>query len=264
MYSINVFVTFSLSMISMCKYWWIQRTRHPLWRRRLALFLLGAATCVTILIITVVEKLQSGGWMTILVTSAMVGLCVYTRRYYRGVTARLSHLNETLTQIAAQGPTNMAEPDPSQPTAAILVGGYSGLGVHTLLNAYRFAPGYYKNFVFLSVGVLDSGNFKGPNAVEALREHTEESLWRYVQMARKLGLPAKGYAAVGTDPVDDLEELCRQIAKEFPKVTFFAGQLIFRRDTWYQRLLHNQTAFSLQRRLQWSGLPMVILPTRVK
>ena len=44
----------------------------------------------------------------------------------------------------------------------------------------------------------------------------------------------------------------------------------FRRATrvperhWYQRLLHNQTAYSLQRRLQWDGVPMVILPTRVK
>lgn len=264
MYAINVFVTFSLSMIAMCKHWWSLRRRSPLWRRRLTLFGVGATTCVTILVITVIEKLQSGGWITILVTSGTVGLCVLTRRYYRSVTARLSHLNETLTQLAAQGPMNLAEPDPSQPTAAILVGGYSGLGVHTLLNAYRFAPGYYKNFVFLSVGVLDSGNFKGPNAVDALREHTEDSLQQYVQLARKLGLPAKGYMAVGTDPVDDLEALCRQIAKDFPKITFFAGQLIFRRDTWYQRIMHNQTAFSLQRRLQWSGLPMVILPTRVK
>ena len=48
------------------------------------------------------------------------------------------------------------------------------------------------------------------------------------------------------------------------KVVFFAGQLLFEQDTWYHRLLHNQTAFSLQRRLQWVGLPMVILPTRVR
>ena len=52
--------------------------------------------------------------------------------------------------------------------------------------------------------------------------------------------------------------------RELPKSTFFAGQLIFQKDTWYQRLLHNQTAYSLQRRLQWDGLPMVILPTRVR
>jgi hypothetical protein len=70
--------------------------------------------------------------------------------------------------------------------------------------------------------------------------------------------------AIGPDAVDELENLCVAVAKLFPKATFFAGQLVFRKDTWYQRLLHNETAWSLQRRLQWAGLPMVILPTRVK
>jgi hypothetical protein len=27
--------------------------------------------------------------------------------------------------------------------------------------------------------------------------------------------------------------------------------------------LHNETAFAIQRRLQWQGLPMVVLPVRV-
>jgi hypothetical protein len=69
---------------------------------------------------------------------------------------------------------------------------------------------------------------------------------------------------VGTDAVDELEHNCLEIARKFPKATFFAGQLVFQKDTWLHRLLHNQTAYSLQRRLQWAGVPMVILPTRVR
>ena len=42
MYSINVFVTFSLSMIGMARHWFGLRGRHPLWRRRLALFVFGS------------------------------------------------------------------------------------------------------------------------------------------------------------------------------------------------------------------------------
>jgi len=38
---------------------------------------------------------------------------------------------------------------------------------------------------------------------------------------------------------------------------------VFRHETWYTRFLHNETAFAIQRRLQWRGLPMVILPVRV-
>jgi hypothetical protein len=53
------------------------------------------------------------------------------------------------------------------------------------------------------------------------------------------------------------------VLREFPQSTFFAGQVIFRRQQWYQRLLHNETAFAIQKRLQWAGQTMVILPARV-
>jgi hypothetical protein len=264
MYSINVFVTFSLSMIGMCRHWWNERRENPLWRRRLALFATGAALCLAILSVTVVQKFYLGGWITLGVTGICVGLCFLINRYYRTVVLQLRRLNEILGELPASGPPNVAEPNPTQPTAAILVGGYGGLGIHTLLNSIRFAPGYYKNVVFLSVGVLDSGNFKGARAVDDLRRHTQLSLERFVDLARANGFPAKGFMAIGPDAVDELENLCVAVAKLFPRATFFAGQLVFRKDTWYQRLLHNETAWSLQRRLQWAGLPMVILPTRVK
>ena len=70
--------------------------------------------------------------------------------------------------------------------------------------------------------------------------------------------------AIDTDAVDGLETVCLEVAQKYPKATFFAGQLVFQKDTWLHRLLHNQTAYMLQRRLQWIGLPMVILPTRVR
>jgi len=116
----------------------------------------------------------------------------------------------------------------------------------------------------VSVGVVDSGNFKGSGAVGDLRRHTDESLARYVDLARRLGVPATACSAIGTDAVDELERLCLDAARTFPKTTVFAGQLVFEKDTWVHRFLHNQTAYALQRRLQWAGLPMVILPTRVR
>ncbi|MGH7138309.1 MAG: APC family permease [Pirellulales bacterium] len=264
MYSINVFVTFSLSMIGMCRMWWQRRGRDAVWRQRLALFGFGAVMCVGILCVTMYEKFEDGGYVTLVVTSVLVALCFGTRRYYRAVVRRLKRLDATLGNVTATGNPNLAEPDPDQPTAAILVGGYGGLGVHTMLGAVRFAPGYFKNFVFLSVGVVDSGNFKGAGAVEDLQKHTGASLANYVDLAQRLGMPATSFMAIGTDAVDELEQLCLEIAKRFPKVVFFAGQLVFNRDTWWQRLFHNQTAYSLQRRLQWDGVPMVILPTRVR
>ena len=264
MYAINVFVTFSLSMIGMCRHWWEVRGENPLWKRRLALFAFGAVMCLSILTVTVIEKFEVGGWRTLAVTGLCVLFCLVIRRYYDGVVVRLQRLSSLLEVVSPSGMPTAGEPDPKEPVAAVLVGGYTGLGVHTFFNAIRFGPGQFKGTVFISVGVVDSGNFKGTGAVEDLRIHTVESLDKYVDHARRLGMPAIGYMAIGTDPVDELEQLCVAVKKQYPRATFFAGQLVFQKDTWYQRFLHNETAYSLQRRLQWDGVPMVILPTRVK
>lgn len=264
MYSINVFVTFSLSMIGMCRHWWEVRFDNSLWTRRLALFGVGALLCVAILAVTVYEKFDEGGYKTIAVTLTCYVGCLLIHRYYGRVAEKLGRLNTLLEVPAPPGQPVAADPDPKQPTCAVLVGGYSGLGVHTLLNALRFGPGRFSNVVFLSVGVVDSGNFKGADAIDDLKHHTEEALNKYVEYTRRLGIPAVGYLSIGTDPVDELERLCVEVKQLFPRSIFFAGQLVFQKDTWYRRLLHNETAFSLQRRLQWDGVPMVILPTRVR
>lgn len=265
MYSINVFLTFSLSMLGMSRHWWQQLGRNPLAKRRLALFGVGAAMCVTILCVTVAEKFKVGGWMTLAITGSCIGLCYLIRHEYTRVSQRLQKLDQTLGQLATpQTPPNLADPDHQQPTAVILVGRYGGLGIHTMLNALRFAPNYYKNIVFVSIGVVDSGNFKGSAAIDDLRLNTEQSLGRYVDVARQLGLASTSYMGLGTDVVDELERVCLAVVKDFPRATIFAGQLVFQHETWYQRLLHNQTAFALQRRLHFAGVTMVILPTRVK
>ncbi|MFO0883737.1 MAG: APC family permease [Pirellulales bacterium] len=264
MYSINVFLTFSLTMLGMCMLMIQQRYKDPAWRYKLALFIFGAILCISILSVTVIFKFREGAWKTVLVTGALAGICLAIRAYYRNVTSRLKGLDESLTDIAVQGEPNNAEPDPEAPTAVVLVGGYSGLGVHTLLNVIRFIPHHFKNIMFISVGVVDSGNFKGAEAVDDLKKYTEDSLSKYVDLARRLGFPARGYMSIGTDVIEELEQVCRLVARDFPKSIVFAGQLVFQRETWYGALLHNQTAFSLQRRLQWDGIPMVILPTRVR
>lgn len=264
MYSINVFVTFSLSMLGMTLHWYHLRDRHPQWRRRIALFIFGSILCLSILAVTVTYKFADGAWITVLVTGVIWITALLIRRYYRHVTTRLKGLDETLGAIEVSGPPNMARPDPEQHTAVILVGGYSGLGVHTLLNAVKFVPKHFQNMIFISVGVVDSGNFKGVEEVERLKKHVETALGKYVDLARKLGFPSTSYMAVGTDVVDELEQLCRVVHQEFPRSVVFAGQLVFQKETWYGALLHNQTAYSLQRRLQWDGVPMVILPTRVR
>ena len=96
--------------------------------------------------------------------------------------------------------------------------------------------------------------------VQTLERRTEETLKGYVGLANRLGLPARYAYRVGTDIVREASELCVQVAKEYPHVIFFAGELVFEKPSWFDRILHNDTAYAIQRHIRYAGLPMVILP----
>ena len=264
LYAINVFITFSLTQLGMCRFWWGQR-RNKRWRRALSVHVVGAVMCLGILVLVVIEKFDEGAWVTLAVTGVLVVVCVLIRHYYRRVKETSDEFSRHVEALPPDPGIQPAtgEPDPAQATAALLVGGFGGLGVHSLMTILRMFPGVFRQVVFVSVGVMDSGNFKGVEEVERLRAQTQEGLDRYVVMARRFGLKATGMMLIGTDPVGECEELCIQVAQRFPKVTFFAGKLVFQREKWYHRILHNDTAFALQRRLHWQGLPVLILPVRV-
>jgi hypothetical protein len=40
-------------------------------------------------------------------------------------------------------------------------------------------------------------------------------------------------------------QLCIELSREYPCVVFFAGKLIWKRKTWMQRILHNETAYGV-------------------
>jgi hypothetical protein len=232
--------------------------------RRLANLVTGFILCATILVITVVEKLGVGGWITLLATGLVVILCFAVKRHYNGTAVKLHRLYkslETLPPNQSTGP--LPAIDPKAPTAAIFVARWGGVGVHTLLHVLKTFPANAQNIVFLSVGVVDSGAFKGEAEIAALQQQTEETLRRYVQTANELGRAAAYRYAIGTDAVDESAKLGEQLVKEFPKTTFFAGYVLFRNERWITRMLHNETAFAIQRRLQWQGHPLVIVPARI-
>ncbi len=262
MYAINVFVTFSLSQASMLRYWFARR-RESGFKRGISIHGVALALCLAILVGNVYEKFQQGAWVTIVVTSFVVGLCIVIRRHYKKVRANLTRLDEIMNALPAHPVGEHGTLSPKLPTAVLLVGAYSGLGIHQLLTIQRLFPGHYKNFVFLSVGVIDSATMKGVEEVEAVRAQTEQNLKRYVDLARRLGLAADYRMAIGTEAVAEAERLCVEVSREFPRAIFFAGKLVFEQERWYQRLLHNETAYQLQRRLQFAGLNAMVLPVRV-
>jgi amino acid transporter len=261
MYSINVFVTFSLSQLAMVRYWLGKREAGR--RRGLVIHGVALALCSGILAGTVYEKGQEGGWVTLVVTGLVVGLCFLIRGHYQRVKRNLSRLDEIMAAIPAHHGGANPVVDPTQPTAVLLVGGYGGLGVHAILTIRRIFGSHFKNFVFVSVGVIDSATMKGVEEVDRVRLRTETALQAYVELAHRLGLAADYRLDVGTEAVATAERVCAAAARDYPRAVFFAGKLVFEKEQLFQRLLHNETAYQLQRRLQFAGLNAMVLPVRV-
>jgi hypothetical protein len=268
MYAINVFITFSLSQAAMIRYWWSERRNPPepgskhSWKNQLLVHGIGLLLCATILVVNVAEKFTEGGWVTLAVTAAVVALCFLIRRHYVNVRKSLTSLDVVMQALPRNATGPAPQIQPNKPTAVLMVGGYGGLGVHSLLAVQRLFPGHFHNFVFVSVGQIDSATFNSKE-VEEVRQRTQQQLDQYVALGARLGIPTAGRMAVGTEAVEELERLAVEVGKEFPRSIFFAGKLVFQKERWFQRLLHNETAYQLQRRLQFAGLDAMVLPVRV-
>ena len=263
MYSINVFLDFSLSQFGMTMFFTKNREKDKNWKKHIVVHIVGLIVCLTILIVTVYEKFTEGGWVTLLITSLVIGLCYMIQRHYKRVRQSVRQLEETLSDIPATAPFNNDPVNTKDMTAILLVSGFNGFGLHTLLSIVRNFPNVYKNFIFVSVAEVDSGSFKGVSEMEALRDSVKKGLAKYVKITRSHGFPADYRTDVATDVVDTVTELVENTVREFPRSTVFTGKLVFKQENPFQKLLHNETAYAIQRRLQWGGVATVILPIRV-
>jgi hypothetical protein len=272
LYSINVFITFSLSQLGMVRHWWLERHAGGDWKRRIAVNGVGLVLTTFILVTLSVIKFYEGGWITLVVTGLLVGTAFLIKRHYNHTTRELRRLDDLVAAVEAEqsltpvpvAPAAGAAPlDLKAKTAVVFVNGFNGLGLHTLFAIIRLFPGVFKNFLFVQIGVVDAGNFKGAAEVENLKRHIEQGNARYVDYMRQRGSCAEGTSAVGIDVVAEAANLAPKILQRFPQAVFFGGQLVFARDTFATRFLHNYAVFAIQRRFYQQGLPLLILPIRV-
>lgn len=264
LYSINVFITFSLSLLGLCVFWVKHRSKaSPNWILRLSFSLFAAIITSSILCITLISKFGSGGWITIVLTCFVIAICMFIKRHYKSVNKKLIQLDTQLKQPITEVKENPIAPDPLQPTAVVLVGKSPGISMHTLLCVLRIFPRHFKNFVFISVGTVDVQSFTGASALEKMRNEVNETLHYFVDYCQQYGMPSESYSAFGTDTVEKLLELCEKVGEKYPNCIFFSSKLIFEHDNWITRFLHNETPVTLQRQLHLQGKELVILPMKI-
>lgn len=266
LYAINVFLTFTLSQLGMSVHWWRTRRSERNWPRRLAINGVGCLFTALILVVTLTLKFDEGGWVTVLITGGLIAACLSVRRHYDHVAWVIRRLEaDILPQMFAAEQKPKVQVDHQAPTAVLLVNGFSGLGLATLVTIPRLFNGHFRNVVFVSVGEVDSALLKSREEVDELEGRIADDLQEYCRLAADMGFHAELRAGLSTEVVEELRRLCLKVAGEFPNSVFFAGRLIFEqeRERFMSRFLHNHTAVEVQGWLQMQGLSLVILPVRV-
>ncbi len=270
LYSINVFITFSLSQLGMVIHWWNEKGKEKKWLSKLSINGVGLMLTVFILLSVLFIKFEEGGWVTIVITSALIILTLFIKNHYNKTFDMLRRLDTIVDSVEASiydihddKAAEVKTFNPKDKTAAILVNGFNGLGLHTLLSVLRLFSGVYKNFVFVQVGSVDAGNFKGIDEIANLENYVKAGTRKYVDYMLDHGYHAEAFTKMGIDVVEEISNLVPEITAKFPNIVFFGGQIVFPEDSFVSRWLHNYIVFAVQRKFYRQGIPFVILPIRV-
>ncbi len=262
-YSFSVFITFVLSQFGMCVHH--LRLRQPGWTWRFVVNGTAFLLSIVVAVALAYYRFREGVLVSVGVIALLMATFTLVRKYYDRVGRLLKRLDRLRDQVEAEAPRADAPPekDLRLPTAVVLVRSYGGAGIHTVMAILRTFPNYFRNFVFVSVGDIDFDRFKSPEDVEKLKDSVRSDLEKYVALVKKWGFWGESRSAFGVDVVDEAVALSRTIAREHPRSAFFAGQLVFEQPGVVTRLLHEQTAPEIQRRLQFEGMTLIMLPIRV-
>jgi amino acid transporter len=264
LYSIAVFITFMLSQAGMVRHWWNSRYRVEDWKKKLIINGIGLVMTIFILISVTMVKFNEGGWVTLFLIGIFAGIVIIIRRHYDYVGQLIKGLNEKVKSLEFIVKNDTpGKFDFDDKTAVLLVNGFNGLGIRALSNIFKLFGGIYKNFVFVHIGVIDAGVFKGAEEIENLQAQTKNEVKGYVDLIQSHGYYAESFTAIGTDVVDEVVKMAPDILKKFPNTVFFGGQIVFPNGSLMARWLHNYTVFASQKKLYSDGIPFIILPIKV-
>ena len=275
LYSINVFITFSISQLGMVRHWWMERKKLKHWRRKMIINGVGFVLTSFILISVTIIKFTEGGWITILITGIFVFLAIRIKKHYYKTTVRLQKVRQrAICDLHAaleqkQGFDLQAEParvpfNPNAKTAIILVKGFGGTGLHTFLKINERFNGMYDNFIFIRVGVVNAKVYKGSDELDHFKRRVKEDGHKYERISNQFGFYGKSIWTIGTDPVEEVYRIVKRLNPILPNSTFFGGQLVFSKTFYLSQMLHNHTIFGIQKRFFKFGIPIVIFPIKIE
>ena len=222
LYTIGVFIAFTLSQTGMVRHWLRVRLRESGWRRKALINGLGAVTTGVVAVEVAASKFLLGAWIVLALIPLLIALMLFVKRQYRSSAAQLA--------VAE----NMHLPGPHREERVIVpVPGINRAVVQALNVARSIAPDV------LAVLVTDN-----PDDVAATRERWERQLPEV-----PLVIVESPYRALVGPLLAYLDVLDQTWPANKPAPITFVVIPEFVARHWWERILYNQSANRLRRAL---------------
>lgn len=265
LYSINVFLTFSLSLGGLTRYNFSHRKdmKFGQWLSRTVISCVALVVAVSILITLFLAKFSQGAWAAVVVALVLAACGYWIRDHYRRFDKSMDQTFDDLLIRDPSAAIDIPKPPIMKRPVGVITGAQGAAGLHALMHAQRLFRGQFDSVLIISAGEVDAEAYGGHEALERLKHQVGERCGKIAAWCRDHGMPAKVYTGFSTDAVETLESLCLKAQKDYPNVIFVATRPMTRPHGWASTLLHGGTALSLQRRLHAHDAPLIVLPMRV-
>lgn len=231
LYTIGVFLAFTLSQAGLIRRWLTRR--EPGWRWRLALNAVGVSATAITLVVVAVTKFERGAWMVILVLPLLVSLLYGINRHYRSVADALvlDDLDATL-------------PRPQPPIVVVPVARLDRAAIQALAFATSISP--HVRAVHIASSQDSALEFRG-----------RWDRWRGRILEDGREIPLDSIESPFRALIPPLLRYIDRIDERDPRpITVVLAEFVPRH--WWEWLLHSQTAFRLKAALLFRPNTIVI------
>jgi amino acid transporter len=215
LYTLGVFLAFTLSQAGMLLRWW--RRREAGWRRGMIINGLGTATTAVVAVVVGTSNFFQGSWMVIILVPALMALLMGIRAHYRNMEHQLHPV---------PGVDDDLEPDP------IVI-----VPLARLDRPARRALAFARTISPHATAVHITND---PTTADQLREH-----WQHLAGPMELVVVESPYRAL-VGPLLRYMDALQTLHPDRPIVVVLADVVP---RHWWENLLHNQTSLRLKLRL---------------